>query len=66
MYYPTICVHFNIYLSNNSVAPLTINESSYIMTIIKPNNMTYHYQPPQQKQIGVGSYIHVTRLVPVF
>jgi len=20
------------------------------MTIIKPNNMTYHYQPPQQKQ----------------
>jgi len=50
MHYPTICAHFNIYLPNNSVAPLTINESSYIMTIIKPNNMTYHHQPPQQKQ----------------
>jgi len=32
------------------VAHLIINESSYIMTIIKPNNMTYHYQPLQQKQ----------------
>jgi len=50
MHYPTICAHFSISLPNNSVAPLTINESSYIMTIIKPNNMTYHYQPPQQKQ----------------
>jgi len=50
MHYPTICTHFNIFLLNNSVAPLTINESSYIMAIIKPNNMTYHYQPPQQKQ----------------
>ena len=50
MHYPTICTHFNIFLSNNSVAPLTINESSYIITIIKPNNMAYHYQPPQQKQ----------------
>jgi len=20
------------------------------MIVIKPNNMTYHYQPPQQKQ----------------
>ena len=28
VHYPTICVHFNIYLPNNSVAPLTINESS--------------------------------------
>jgi len=45
MHYPTICVHFSISLPNNSVASLTINESSYIMTIIKPNNMTYHYQP---------------------
>ena len=50
MHYPIICAHFNISLPNNSVAPLTINESSYIMTIIKLNNMTYHYQPPQQKQ----------------
>jgi len=50
MHYSTICVHFNISLPNNSVAPLTMNESSYIMTIIKSNNMTYHYQPPQQKQ----------------
>jgi len=49
MHYPTICAHFTISLSNNSVAPLTINKSSYIMTIMKPNNMTYHYQP-QQKQ----------------
>jgi len=50
MHYPTICAHFNISLPNNSIAPLTINKSSYIMTIIKPYNMTYHYQPPQQKQ----------------
>jgi len=50
MLYPTICAHFNIFLPNNSVASLTINESSYIMTIIKPNNMTCHYQPPQHKQ----------------
>jgi len=48
MNYSTICAHFNIPLTNNLVAPLTINESSYIMTIIKPNNMAYHYQPPQQ------------------
>ena len=47
MNYPTICSHFNISLTNNLVSPLTINESSYIMTIIKPNNMTYHYQPPK-------------------
>jgi len=33
------------------VAPLTINESFYIMTIIvNPNNITCHYQLPQQKQ----------------
>jgi len=50
MHYPTIWAHFNILLPNNSVASLTINERSYIMTIIKPNNMTYHYQPPQQTQ----------------
>jgi len=50
MHYPIICAHFSIFLPNNSVAPLTINESSYIMTIMKPNNMAYHYQPPQQKQ----------------
>jgi len=50
MHYPTICAYFNFSLPNNSVAPLTINESSHIMTIIKLNNMTYHYQPPQQKQ----------------
>jgi len=50
MHYPTICAHFNISLPNNSAAPLTINESSYIMTIINPNNMTYHYQPPQQNK----------------
>jgi len=50
MNYPRIYAHFNIFLPNNSVAPLTINESSYIMIVIKPNNMTYHYQPPQQKQ----------------
>jgi len=50
MHYPTICAHFNIFLSNNSIAPLTINESSYIMRIIKPNNMAYHYQPPQRKK----------------
>jgi len=49
MHYPKICAHFNIFLPNNSVAPLTINEKSYIMIVIKPNNMTYHYQPPQQK-----------------
>jgi len=56
MNYPTICTHFNILLPNNSVTPLTINESSfffwrenessYILTII----IGYHYQPPQQKQ----------------
>lgn len=50
MHYPTICAHFNIFLPNNLVAPLTINESSYIITTIKPNNMAYHYQPPQQQQ----------------
>jgi len=50
MHYPRICVHFNISLPNNLVAPLIINESSCIMIVIKPNNMTYHYQPPQQKQ----------------
>jgi len=50
MHYPIICAHFNISLRKNLVAPLTINESSYIMIVIKPNNMTYHYQPPQQKQ----------------
>jgi len=50
MHYPTICVHFNNSLLNNSVDPLTINENSYIMAIIKTNNMTYHYQPPPQKQ----------------
>jgi len=50
MHYPTICVHFKISLPNNSVDPFTINEISYIMTIIKPNNTAYHYQPPQQKQ----------------
>jgi len=43
MHYPTIYAHFNISIPINSVAPLTIHESSYIMTIIKPNNMTYHY-----------------------
>ena len=76
MHYPTICAHFNIFLPNNSVAPLTIRESSYIMTIIKPNNMAYHYQPPQQKQkydistfgygFGVGTYILITHPVSVF
>ena len=50
MHYPIICAHFNTFLPNNSLAPLTINESSYIMIVIKSNNMTYHYQPPQQKQ----------------
>jgi len=43
MHYSTICTHFNISIPNNLVAPLTINESFYIMTIIKPNNMAYHY-----------------------
>jgi hypothetical protein len=79
MHYPTICAHFNISLPNNSVAPLTINESSYIMTIIKPNNITYQYQPPQKKKtwpfyirvgfgygFGAGTYIPVTRPIPVF
>jgi len=50
MHYPRICAHFNIFLPNISFTRLTINESSYIMIIIKPNNMTYHYQPSQQKQ----------------
>jgi len=50
MHYPTICAHFNIFLPNNSVAPLTIRESSYIITIIKPNNTAYHYQSPQQQK----------------
>ena len=49
------------------------------MTIIKPNIMAYHYQPPQKKkkrpfyirvgfgyEFGVGTYISVTRPVPVF
>jgi hypothetical protein len=35
MHYSTIYAHLSISLPNNSVAPLTINESSYIMTIIK-------------------------------
>jgi len=78
MHYPTICVHFNIFLSNNFVL-LTINESSYIMTIIKPNNMAYHYQPLNNKKtwpfyirvgfgygFGVDTYIPVTRLEPIF
>ena len=50
MHYPTSCAHFNISLPNNSIASLTVNESSYTMTIIKPNNMAYHYQPPQQNK----------------
>ena len=76
MHYPIICAHFNIFLPNNSVAPLTINESSYIMTIIKPNNMTYHYQQKKKRPFyiragvgygfGVGTYIPITRPVPVF
>ena len=50
MHYLTTCAHFNIFLANNSVDPLTINKSSYIMTIINPNNMAYHYQPLQQNK----------------
>jgi len=60
MHYTTICAHFNISLLNNLVAPLTINGSSYIMTIIKPNNMTYHYQSPQQKQNM--TFLHLGRV----
>jgi len=82
MYYPTIRAHFNISLPNNSVALLTINESSYIMTIIKLNNMTYHYLINLLNknknmnflhsgvgfgyEFGVGTYIPITRPVPVF
>ena len=39
MHYPTIYAHFNFFLLNNSIAPLTINESSYIMTIITWHNI---------------------------
>jgi len=46
MNYLRICAHFNIFLPNISFTLLTINESFYIMIVIKPNNMTYHYQPP--------------------
>jgi len=26
------------------------------MTIIKPNNMAYHYQPPQQKKNDLSTF----------
>jgi len=78
MHYPTICTHFNISLSNNSVAHLTINESFYIMTIIKPNNMTSLSTPSTKIKTwpfyirvgfgygyGVGTHILVTRPIPV-
>jgi len=54
------------------VAPLNINDRFYNTTIIKQNNMTY-----QHKVIfcirdrfgygfGVGTYVPVTRPIPVF
>jgi len=53
---------------NDLVAPLNINGSLYVMTIIKQNNMIY-----QHKVIfyiwdgfGVGTYIPVTRPIPMF
>jgi len=80
IHYPIICAHFSISLSNNSVvAPLTINESFYIMIVIKPNNMTYHIINPLNKNknmtflhlgrvwygFEMRTYISVTRLVTV-
>jgi len=57
---------------NDLVAPLNINGSFYDMTIIKQNNMAYQHniifyiREEFGYEFGVGTYIPVTRPIPVF
>jgi len=57
---------------NDLVAPLNINDSFYYMTIIKQNNMAYQFtiifyiHDGFGYEFGVGTYILVTCLIPVF
>ena len=54
------------------VTPLNINCSFYNTTIIKQNNMAYQHkvgffiQDGFGNEFGVGTYIPVTRPIPVF
>jgi len=54
------------------VAPLNINGSFYNTAIIKQNNMAYQHkiifciQDGFGYEFGVGTYIPVTRPIPVF
>jgi len=56
----------------DSVAPLNINGSFYNTTIIKQNNKTYKHKiifyirDGFEYGFGVGTYIPVTRPIPVF
>jgi len=57
---------------NDLVAPLSINGSFYDMTIIKQNNMAcqhkviFYIRDGFGYGFGVGTYIPLTRLIPVF
>ena len=54
------------------IAPLNINDSFYNTIIIKQNNMTYQYKvifcirDEFEYEFGVGTYISITRPIPVF
>jgi len=54
------------------ISPLNINNSFYNTTIIKQNNMSYQHkiifsiQDGFEYGFGVGTYIPVTRPIPVF
>jgi hypothetical protein len=54
------------------VAPLNIDDSFYNTAIIKQNNMTFQYKvifcirDEFGYEVGVGTYIPITRLIPVF
>jgi hypothetical protein len=55
------------------VAPLNINDSFYNTAIIKQDNMTYQHKlvifyirDRFGYGFGVGTYIHVTRPIPLF
>jgi len=56
----------------DSAAPLNINDSFYNTTIIKQNNMAYQHKVIFYIQdefgygFGVGTYISITHLIPVF
>jgi len=57
---------------NDLVAPLNISDSFYDMTIIKQNNMVYQHKvifyirDGFEYEFRVGTYIPVTRPIPMF